>query len=108
MIFAVAALTDRYDGRLARERGLVTEFGKLADPIADKALIGAALISLSVLGELSWWVTGVIVVRELGVTALRFWVLKHGVIPPAVEASRKRCSNRWRSVFTFHWTVPGT
>ena len=81
VIFAVAALTDRYDGRLARERGLVTEFGKLADPIADKALIGAALISLSVLGELSWWVTGVIVVRELGVTALRFWVLKHGVIP---------------------------
>lgn len=81
VIFAVAALTDRYDGRLARERGLVTEFGKLADPIADKALIGAALIGLSVLGAVPWWVTGVIVARELGVTALRFWVLKHGVIP---------------------------
>ena len=81
VIFAIAALTDRYDGRLARERGLVTEFGKLADPIADKALIGAALIGLSVLGEVSWWVTGIIVARELGVTALRFWVLRHGVIP---------------------------
>lgn len=81
VVFALAALTDRYDGRLARERGLVTEFGKLADPIADKALIGAALIGLSVLGEVSWWVTGIIVARELGVTALRFWVLRHGVIP---------------------------
>lgn len=80
-IFALAALTDRYDGRIARERGLVTDFGKLADPIADKALIGAALIGLSVLGDLPWWVTVVILGRELGVTALRFWVLRHGVIP---------------------------
>ncbi|MFW0790334.1 CDP-diacylglycerol--glycerol-3-phosphate 3-phosphatidyltransferase [Gordonia sp. CPCC 205333] len=80
-IFGLAALTDRYDGRLARERGLVTDFGKLADPIADKALIGAALIGLSMLGDLPWWVTVVILGRELGVTALRFWVLRHGVIP---------------------------
>jgi len=80
-VFAVAAITDRYDGRLARERGLVTDFGKLMDPIADKALIGAALIGLSILGDLWWWVTIVILVRELGVTALRFWVLEHGVIP---------------------------
>ncbi|NDZ92526.1 CDP-diacylglycerol--glycerol-3-phosphate 3-phosphatidyltransferase [Streptomyces sp. SID6673] len=80
-IFAIAAITDRYDGRLARERGLVTDFGKMADPIADKALIGAALVGLSILGDLSWWVTAVILARELGVTALRFWVLRHGVIP---------------------------
>ncbi|WP_018179890.1 CDP-diacylglycerol--glycerol-3-phosphate 3-phosphatidyltransferase [Jongsikchunia kroppenstedtii] len=80
-VFAVAAITDRYDGRIARERGLVTDFGKLMDPIADKALIGAALIGLSILGDLWWWVTIVILVRELGVTALRFWVLEHGVIP---------------------------
>ena len=92
VIFAVAALTDRYDGRLARSGAWSPEFGKLADPIADKALIGAALISLSVLGELSWWVTGVIVVRELGVTALRFWVLKHGVIPASRGGKLKRCS----------------
>jgi CDP-diacylglycerol---glycerol-3-phosphate 3-phosphatidyltransferase len=79
-VFAVAALTDRFDGEIARRRGLVTRFGTIADPIADKALIGAALIGLSALGELSWWVTLVIAVRELGVTGLRFWVLRHGVI----------------------------
>lgn len=80
-VFAVASVTDRLDGHIARSRGLVTEFGKLADPIADKALISAALIGLSVLHELPWWVTVVIVVREVGVTALRFWVIRHGVIP---------------------------
>ena len=80
-VFVVASLTDRIDGDLARRRGLVTEVGKLADPIADKALIGTALVGLSMLGLLPWWVTIVIVVRELGVTALRFWVIRHGVIP---------------------------
>lgn len=79
-IFAVASITDRLDGELARKRGLITEFGKLADPIADKALVGAALIGLSLLGELPWWVTVVILVREVGVTVLRFWVIRHGVI----------------------------
>ena len=78
--FVVASLTDVLDGRLARSRGLVTDFGKIADPVADKALTGAALIGLSALGELPWWVTGVIMFRELGVTALRFWVLRWGVI----------------------------
>ncbi|WP_375485500.1 CDP-diacylglycerol--glycerol-3-phosphate 3-phosphatidyltransferase [uncultured Jatrophihabitans sp.] len=79
-VFAVASVTDRIDGELARKRGLVTDFGKLADPIADKALIGAALIGLSVLGDLPWWVTVVMLAREVGVTLLRFWVLQHGVI----------------------------
>ena len=79
-VFAVASLTDRFDGELARRRGLVTEFGKLADPIADKALIGTALVGLSVLHELSWWITVIILVREVGVTVLRFWVIRHGVI----------------------------
>ncbi len=78
--FGVASLTDLLDGRLARRRGLVTDFGKIADPVADKALTGAALICLSALGELPWWVTGVIMFRELGVTALRFWVIRRGVI----------------------------
>ncbi|MFF0709243.1 CDP-diacylglycerol--glycerol-3-phosphate 3-phosphatidyltransferase [Gordonia sputi] len=81
VIFAGAAFTDRVDGRLARERGLVTDFGKMADPIADKALIGAALIGLSILGDLSWWVTGIILVRELWVTLLRLWVIRYAVIP---------------------------
>jgi CDP-diacylglycerol--glycerol-3-phosphate 3-phosphatidyltransferase len=80
-IFAVASITDRIDGDIARKRGLVTEFGKLADPIADKALIGAALIGLSILRDLPWWVTVVVLARELGVTLLRFWVIRHGVIP---------------------------
>jgi CDP-diacylglycerol---glycerol-3-phosphate 3-phosphatidyltransferase len=78
--FCVASLTDLLDGRLARSRGLVTDFGKIADPVADKALTGAALICLSALGELPWWVTGVIMFREIGVTALRFWVIREGVI----------------------------
>jgi CDP-diacylglycerol---glycerol-3-phosphate 3-phosphatidyltransferase len=78
--FCVASLTDLLDGRLARSRGLVTDFGKIADPVADKALTGAALICLSGLGELPWWVTGVIMFREIGVTALRFWVIRRGVI----------------------------
>jgi len=69
------------DGAIARRYGLVTTFGKIADPIADKALTGVALIGLSVLGDLSWWVTGIILVREIGVTLLRFWVIEHGVIP---------------------------
>ena len=79
-VFCVASATDVLDGRLARSRGLVTDFGKIADPVADKALTGAALICLSALGELPWWVTGVIMFRELGVTALRFWVIRRGVI----------------------------
>jgi CDP-diacylglycerol---glycerol-3-phosphate 3-phosphatidyltransferase len=81
VVFAVAAWTDRVDGHLARSRGLETSFGKLADPIADKALTGTAFVGLSLLGELSWWVTAVVVVREVGVTLLRFWVIRHGVMP---------------------------
>ena len=80
VVFAVASITDRLDGELARRHNMVTEFGKLADPIADKALVGAALIGLSLLGDLPWWVTVVILVREVGVTLLRFWVIRHGVL----------------------------
>ncbi len=80
-VFLVASWTDRIDGQLARSRGLVTSFGKLADPIADKALTGAALIGLSVLDELPWWVTAVVLVREVGITVMRFVVIRHGVMP---------------------------
>ncbi|MEU4803340.1 CDP-diacylglycerol--glycerol-3-phosphate 3-phosphatidyltransferase [Actinosynnema sp. NPDC023587] len=80
-VFAIASVTDHVDGNLARKHGLITDFGKIADPIADKALTGAALVGLSLLGELPWWVTVVIAVREVGVTLLRFWVIRHGVIP---------------------------
>jgi CDP-diacylglycerol--glycerol-3-phosphate 3-phosphatidyltransferase len=81
VVFAIATVTDYIDGDLARSRGLVTDVGKVADPIADKALTGAALIGLSSLGDLPWWVTVVILVREIGVTGLRFFVIRHGVIP---------------------------
>jgi len=80
-VFAVASMTDRLDGDLARRRGLVTDVGKMADPIADKALTGTALVGLSALDLLPWWVTAVILARELGITLLRFWVIRHGVIP---------------------------
>ncbi|XVQ88309.1 CDP-diacylglycerol--glycerol-3-phosphate 3-phosphatidyltransferase [Microbispora siamensis] len=80
-VFLLASLTDQLDGWLARKYALITDFGKIADPIADKALIGAALLSLSYLGEIPWWVTVVIIAREAGVTLLRFLVIRHGVIP---------------------------
>lgn len=79
--FAVAMITDLFDGHLARAYNLVTDFGKIADPIADKAIMGAALVCLSVLGDLPWWITGVILARELGITLMRFWVIRHAVIP---------------------------
>lgn len=81
VVFTVASWTDLLDGELARRQQLVTDFGKVADPIADKALMGAALIGLSLLGELPWWVSVVILAREAGVTLLRFWVIRLGVIP---------------------------
>ena len=79
--FAIAMITDVFDGELARRKGLITDFGKIADPIADKAIMGAALIGLSVLGDLPWWITVVILARELGITLMRFWVIRYAVIP---------------------------
>jgi len=81
VVFVLASITDLMDGAIARRYGLVTTFGKIADPIADKALTGVALIGLSMLGDLPWWVTLIILFREIGVTVLRFWVIEHGVIP---------------------------
>ncbi|BCW70408.1 CDP-diacylglycerol--glycerol-3-phosphate 3-phosphatidyltransferase [Arthrobacter sp. NicSoilB8] len=80
-VFAVAIYTDKLDGDIARSRGLVTDFGKIADPIADKLLTGSALVMLSLLQELPWWVTILILVREWGITALRFFVIRYGVMP---------------------------
>ena len=81
VVFVFASLTDLADGAIARARNLVTTFGKIADPIADKALTGVALLGLSILGELSWWVTIVILGREISITLARFLVIRHGVIP---------------------------
>jgi CDP-diacylglycerol---glycerol-3-phosphate 3-phosphatidyltransferase len=79
-IFLFASATDLLDGSLARRRNEVSSFGIIADPIADKALTGAALIGLSVLGELAWWVTIAILAREIGITVLRFWIMRVGII----------------------------
>ncbi|MGL3807946.1 CDP-diacylglycerol--glycerol-3-phosphate 3-phosphatidyltransferase [Paeniglutamicibacter sp. R2-26] len=79
-LFALAIYTDKLDGDLARSRGLITNFGKIADPIADKLLTGSALVLFSVLGELSWWITGAILVREWGITLMRFGVIRYGVM----------------------------
>lgn len=81
IVFIVAGLTDIADGIIARKYKLITNFGKIFDPIADKALIGVALIGLSTLGFIAWWITWVILFRELFVTFLRFWVINKGVIP---------------------------
>lgn len=80
-LFIVAIATDGVDGAIARKYNLVTDLGKLLDPIADKILTGGALVALSILGELWWWVTIVILVREVGITIFRFAVLSDRVIP---------------------------
>lgn len=80
-IFAVAMYTDKLDGDIARSRGLVTNFGKIADPIADKFLTGAAWITMSLLGEIWWWITIVILLREWGITVMRLMMLRTRILP---------------------------
>lgn len=88
-IFGVAMITDKIDGDIARARNLVTNFGKIADPIADKTITGMALIGLSVVGDIWWWVTIVVLVREWTVTLLRLSILKHVVIAAAQSGKVK-------------------
>ena len=90
-LFVLAIVTDALDGYLARSRNLVTNIGIILDPIADKVLIGSALVALSILGELWWWVTLVILVREFGITIFRFIALRDRVIP----ASRGGKAKTW-------------
>ncbi|WP_210769093.1 CDP-diacylglycerol--glycerol-3-phosphate 3-phosphatidyltransferase [Ruania alkalisoli] len=79
-VFIVAAITDKLDGSIARARGIVTNFGKIADPFADKLLTGSAFVVLSFLGDIPWWVTVVILVREIGITVLRFVMVRRSVM----------------------------
>ncbi len=81
VLFVIAMVTDKVDGDIARSRGLVTDFGKIADPIADKAMTGMAFVGLSVVGDVWWWVTIVVLLREWSVTLLRLSVLSKVVIP---------------------------
>jgi CDP-diacylglycerol--glycerol-3-phosphate 3-phosphatidyltransferase len=115
-VFSVAILTDRFDGDIARRWNLVTNFGKIADPIADKALTGAAFVGLSILGDLPWWVTGLVLFREWAVTALRFWVIRHGVMPASRGGKLKTVLQAmalvlyllpWNSIGVVHWIAAG-
>lgn len=105
LTFCVASATDFADGWIARRYELVTSFGKVADPIADKALTGSALVLLSAYDRLSWWVTGLILVREWGVTALRFWVIRYGVIP-ASRGGKLKTALQIGAIAFFLWPVP--
>lgn len=88
VVFAVAAITDRFDGELARSWGQITDFGRIADPIADKALTLCGFGLLSYQGYLPWWVTILIAVRELGITAMRAFFLRRGVVVSANQAGK--------------------
>ena len=88
VLFILAMITDKIDGDLARKHNLVTNFGKIADPIADKALTGMAFIGLSIIGELWWAVTIVVLVREWGITLMRFWLIRRGVVLPAGQGGK--------------------
>ncbi|MER7332398.1 MULTISPECIES: CDP-diacylglycerol--glycerol-3-phosphate 3-phosphatidyltransferase [unclassified Micromonospora] len=105
LIFAVASVTDLVDGWIARRFALVTSVGKVADPIADKALTGAALLLLSWYDRLPWWVTAVILVRELGITALRFWVIRHGVIA-ASRGGKIKTALQILAITWYLWPMP--
>jgi CDP-diacylglycerol---glycerol-3-phosphate 3-phosphatidyltransferase len=89
VVFAVAMLTDKIDGDIARSRGLVTNFGKIADPIADKAMTGMAFVGLSIVGDVWWWVTIVVLLREWSVTLLRLSILKRVVVAAAQSGKVK-------------------
>ena len=80
-VFFAVGMSDALDGKLARSRHSITEFGKLLDPIADKAFIATAMIGLCILGDFQWWITALIMSREIGITIFRFSVIKRGIIP---------------------------
>jgi CDP-diacylglycerol--glycerol-3-phosphate 3-phosphatidyltransferase len=82
-LFVVAIATDGIDGWLARRNDIVTDLGKILDPIADKALTGCAFVGLSILHELPWWITIVVLVREIGITVYRFMVISDHVLAAA-------------------------
>ncbi|MEV4492610.1 CDP-diacylglycerol--glycerol-3-phosphate 3-phosphatidyltransferase [Micromonospora coxensis] len=105
LVFVVASVTDLVDGWIARRFGLVTSVGKVADPIADKALTGAALLLLSWYDRLPWWVTAVILARELGITALRFWVIRHGVIA-ASRGGKAKTALQILAITWYLWPMP--
>lgn len=104
VVFVIAALTDRWDGHIARTRGLTSAFGAMLDTIADKVLVIAALLLLSMLGEVPWWVTTVLIVRELGIMALKSVLARREVIAPSRGGKLKAALQMVAlSVLTVDW-----
>ena len=106
-VFVVAILTDFVDGWWARRYNLVTDFGKIADPIADKALTGMAFIGLSILGELPWWVTILVLVREWGITVMRFVLLRRGVVLAANKGGKFKTTVQAIALVLYLLPLPG-
>ena len=106
-LFAVLMATDKLDGDIARARGLITDFGKIADPIADKALMTAALVSLNIIGALPIWITVVILVREFGITLWRMWMLRNGKVVPASKAGKLKTVLQSLAVALYLCPLPG-
>ncbi|MCI2240304.1 CDP-diacylglycerol--glycerol-3-phosphate 3-phosphatidyltransferase [Paenibacillus sp. TRM 82003] len=105
-VFAAASITDRYDGHLARRWGTVSDFGKVADPLADKALIGSALVVLSLQGRVPWWMTALILAREVLVTLLRFLLIRRGTILPADRGGKVKTVVQIAAVALFVLPLP--
>lgn len=106
-VFAALMITDKLDGDIARARGLITNFGKIADPIADKALMTAAFVSLNIIGELPVWITVVILVREFGITIWRFFMLKAGKVVPASKGGKLKTVLQTLAVALYLLPLPG-
>lgn len=106
-VFVVAMATDLLDGWIARRWQLITSFGKIADPIADKAMTGMALIGLSLISELWWWVTAVILIREWGITLMRFALLKYGEVQAANKGGKLKTLTQTLAIVLFLLPLPG-
>ncbi|MDO5031665.1 CDP-diacylglycerol--glycerol-3-phosphate 3-phosphatidyltransferase [Corynebacterium sp.] len=104
--FVALMITDKLDGDIARARGLITDFGKIADPIADKALMTAAFISLNIIGALPVWITVVILVREFGITLWRMLLLRQGKVVPASKGGKAKTALQTLAVALYLCPLP--
>ncbi|WP_158396530.1 CDP-diacylglycerol--glycerol-3-phosphate 3-phosphatidyltransferase [Corynebacterium hiratae] len=105
--FALLMLTDKLDGDIARSRGLITNFGKIADPIADKALMTAAFVCLNITGALPVWITVVILFREFGITIWRFYLLRQGKVVPASQGGKLKTALQTLAAALYLCPLPG-
>lgn len=105
VVFCIASYTDHLDGKLARRWQVVSDFGKLVDPIADKALMISAFVLLSLFQNLWWWFTAVVILREVAVTLLRMYLLRSGVVLPASKGGKIKTSLQILMVFL--WMLAG-